>query len=174
MPLRDHRMPVSREDHLALLGDLEPAVHRAGCLRKHGPARRSAAPSERTAAAVKEYEPYVPLGGPPDQPLLYVEQAQGGTNHAKFLGRVGIAEHDLEPSARVGQPSCDRLDPDHLVQDLNGMGEVVAALEQRYHVEYRRPSLAGPVRQLVHGGNIAAEVVKLTTYRWQASMPCSR
>jgi hypothetical protein len=136
MALRDHRVAVSCEDHLALLGDLEPAGHRAGCLREHRAAGRPAAAPERPAAAVEQGQPDVALRCPPRQPLLCVEQAQRRADRAEFLGRVGIAEHDLQVPAGGGQPRRHWLELQHVVQHLGGVREVSPALEQRDHVEY--------------------------------------
>ena len=67
VPLRDRRVAVPGEDDLALLGDLEPAVHRPGRLGQHGPPGRAAAPAERAAAAVEQGQPHVVLRRPAGQ-----------------------------------------------------------------------------------------------------------
>src|SRR5439155_19818203 len=53
----DGRVAVAREDHLALLGDLEVACHRAGSLRADRAVGGTAAPSQGAAASVKQCEP---------------------------------------------------------------------------------------------------------------------
>jgi len=155
MTLGDDRVRIPGEDHLALLGDLEPAVHRAGRLGQHRAAGRAATPAQRAAAAVEQGQPHRVAGGPPGQLPLDVEQAQGGADRAEFLGRVRVAEHHLElPAVRL-QARPDRLQLQHLVQHRGGMVQVLAALEQRDHVQHRRA--AAPRRvpgQLVHGGDV--------------------
>ena len=55
MAPRDRRVRVAGGDHLALLGELEPAVNRARSLGEDGEVRRSA-PPDRSAAAVEQRE----------------------------------------------------------------------------------------------------------------------
>src|SRR3984885_14430172 len=97
--------------------------------------------TEPGAWAREQGQPYRVVGGPPDELLLHVEQAQAGADRAEFLGRVGVAEHDLELAAVRLQALPDRVELQHVVQHLGGMVQVLAALEQRDHVQHRR---AGP------------------------------
>ena len=152
VPLRDHRVPVSGEDHLTLLGDLEPPGDRAGRLREHRPPGRSAAAPERAAAAVEERQPDVPVGCPPGQPPLRVEQPQRRADRAEFLGRVGIAEHDLQAPAGGGKSCRYRRKLQHVVQHPGGVRQVSPALEERDDVEHRRGLVKnGSASQLVDG-----------------------
>ncbi len=96
MPLRDDRMAVSREDDLALLGDLEPPVHRARRLREHGAASGTAAATQRAAAAVEQRQRDAAFAGPPRQPLLHSEQPQRRADGPEFFRRVRVAEHHLK------------------------------------------------------------------------------
>ena len=64
VPPGDDRVAVPGEDHLALLGDLEPAVHRARRLGQHRPPGRAAAPAQRPAAAVEQGQPDPALARP--------------------------------------------------------------------------------------------------------------
>ena len=149
-------MTVPGEDHLALLGHLEPAVHRAGGLGQHGPAGRAAAAAQRAAAAVEQGQPDVVLGGPPGQPLLRAEQPQVGADRAQLLGRVGVPEHGLQLPVARGQPLRHRLQGQHVVQDLGRVLQVRPALEQRDHVQLRRRGAVrhGQPGQLVDGGDV--------------------
>ncbi len=155
MALRDDRVRVPGEDDFALLGDLEPAVHRARGLGQHRAAGRAAPPAQRAAPAVEQGQPHIVVGRPPGQLLLRVEQAQGGADRPEFLGGVGVAEHDLQLTAVRREAIPDRLQLQHLVQHPGGVVQVLAALEQRHHVQHRRS--AAPRRvpgQLVDGGDV--------------------
>ena len=143
MTLGDDGVRVPREDHLALLGDLEPAVHRARRLGQHRAAGRAAAAAERAAAAVEQGQPYRVVGRPAGQLALHVEQPQGRADRAELLGRVGVAEHDLQPPAVRGQPLPDRLQLQHLVQHPGGVVQV----RRRSRTAGPRPAPAGwPLR----------------------------
>ena len=155
MPLGDGLLPVPGEDDLALLGDLERAVDRAGRLGQHGPAGRAAAPAEGAAAAVEQGQPDAVGRGPGGQPGLGVEEAQGGAGRAELLGRVGVAEHGLEPPAAGCQPLRDLGQREHAGQHVGRVGQVGRALEQRHHVEHGRPAAGrGVAGQFVHGGDV--------------------
>ena len=81
--------------HLALLGDLEVAAERVWGAREDGPAHGAATASDGPAPPVEERQPdAMPRGGVGQLGLGAVEQP-GGREGARFLRRVGVAEHDL-------------------------------------------------------------------------------
>ena len=43
---------------------------------------------------------------------------------------------------------------DHGIQDRDGVGQILAALEQRHHIQHRLPGGARKPRELVHGGDV--------------------
>ena len=69
---------VPGEDHLTLLGDLEPAGDRARGLGEHGPVGRAAAASQRTAATVEQGQPDGVPARPRGQPGLGVVERERG------------------------------------------------------------------------------------------------
>ena len=70
VPLGKPGQAVLEGDRLALLGQLEPALDRAGRLREHRGVCRSSAPAGRAAAAVEDRQLGVALGRKGDELLL--------------------------------------------------------------------------------------------------------
>ena len=95
VPLGDGRVGVVGRDDLALLGELEPAVHGAGRLREDRAVGGPAAAADGAAATVEQRERDAVAPGDGDQRLLrLVEQPVGGQD-AALLGRVRVAQHHL-------------------------------------------------------------------------------
>ncbi|TMC03218.1 MAG: phosphoenolpyruvate carboxylase [Chloroflexi bacterium] len=153
MPPPDGGVPVPREDHLALLGHLEPAGDGARRLRQDRPVGRPAAPAQRPAPAVEQREPDPAPRRPGRQLRLGVEQRQRGEHGAALLGRVGVAEHHLDPAAALRQPLAHGGQVHDLVHDRGRPAQVVARLEEGHDVEDGRPA-AGARGQLVHGRHV--------------------
>ena len=147
---------------------------RAGRLGQHRPAGRAAAAPERPAPAVEEGQPHVVAGRPTRPARAWASySAQGGADRAELLGRVGVAEHDLELTAagRAAAPQPARS-AEHLVQHRGSVLQILPALEQRDDVEHRRLTGAGGVPGQPYTAAMSApERVKLTTYRRHASTP---
>ena len=135
--LGDGGIAVPGEDHLALLGQLEPPVHRPGRLRQHGPVGRAATTAERTAAAVEERQGDVVLPGPGRDPGLRVVQGERRRRRSHVLGGVAVAEHHLHPPTGVGEPLLDPRVLHDLGQGVDAGLQVGEGLEQRDHVEDR-------------------------------------
>ena len=80
---------------------------------------------------------------------LRVMERQRCGQRPDLLGRVGVAEHDLDPLAIGGETFADGLEPQHLVQDFGRARKVVERLEQRHNIEHRDPAAGGMTRKLV-------------------------
>src|SRR3954470_11178973 len=94
----DARVAIAGEDDLALLGHLEPRPDAARRLGEDRPVDRSAATTERTAATMEERQPDVVALGPVGERSLGVVQQEGGGQRSDVLRRVGVTEHDLDPT----------------------------------------------------------------------------
>ena len=98
----DLRAGVVGRDHLALLGEPEPARDRAGRLGEDGPARRTAAAPDRPAAAVEQRQRDAVAAGHRDERALRLVERPVRGEEPGLLGRVGVAEHHL---LAPGRPS---------------------------------------------------------------------
>ena len=148
----DDRVAVPGKDDLALLGDLEPAVDRPGRLGEQGPVGRAAPAPERPAAAVEQRQrEVVPTGPLRDLALRDVERERRG-DRADVLGRVGVAEHDLDAATVGRQAALHGGQVQHRLKDVDARGKVGVGLEQGDGVDHR--SLGGvgedELGQLVH------------------------
>ena len=153
MAARDRPVSVPGEDHLALLGHLEVAVHRAGGLRADRPIGWSPSATQRPAPPVEQRQLHAILRRPRGQCRLRVVQGQRRGKRTCLFRGVRVAEHDLEP-ALDPQPLADRRELEHLVEDLRCVREVVQCLEERDDVDHR--SLLAPrvACQLIDGGDV--------------------
>src|SRR5207247_7757388 len=88
VPSGDCPVPVAREDHLALLGDLEMTGHRSWGLGSNGAVGRAAAPAERPTASVKEREADAVPGGALRQSRLSPTERERCREGADLLCRV--------------------------------------------------------------------------------------
>jgi hypothetical protein len=95
---------VLRRDHLALLGQAELPVHRAGRLREDRLVARPAAASDRAAAAVEQAQRdavVAPQAGEQiDQVDLGAIQLPGAGEAAAVLVAVAVGQHDVLLGAR--------------------------------------------------------------------------
>src|SRR3954470_20267831 len=82
-------------DHLALLGDADAGLHGARRLRQDGLVARSAAATDRAAAAMKYPQLNAAALKDIDKSHLGLEQLPARGQKAAVLVAVGIAEHDL-------------------------------------------------------------------------------
>ena len=186
--LGDGHVGVVGGDDLALLGELEAAVHRARGLGEDRAVRRPAAAPDGAAAPVEQRQrdavaardAHERLLGPVEQPVRGEEAA--------LLGRVGVAEHDLlgvAAGAEVGPVGGIR---EQRVEQRRRRRQRVGGLEERHDVEHGQGRAAGrrgrasgrpngsgcggEAGELQHVGDVlGAIVVKLMTYRRQASTP---
>ena len=140
------RVGVARGDDLALLGQLEPARHRAGRGRQHGPMRGTSAPPKGSAAAVEDRQLHARLQGGGHELLLRPVEEPVRGQVAGFLVRVRVAEHDLLPiptGAEVGPILRLSQEVGH---DHPRAGQRIGGLEERHNVEERtaRADPGGP------------------------------
>jgi hypothetical protein len=150
----DGQVAVAGVDDLALLGDLEAAGHRPGGLAADRPPGRAAAAAQGAAAAVEQDQVDAALGRPGGQVALGPVQGQVGGQEAGVLGRVGVAEHDLEAPPAALQPGPGRGQGQVLVEDLAGPLQVGPGLEQRHHVQLQRAVGDGQAGQGTDGGQV--------------------
>src|SRR5690606_10229729 len=113
----------------------------------------AAAAAEGTAPAVEQRQPHVVAGRPRGERLLRVVEAEGRAGRAELLGRVGVAEHDLQAASRLVQAVPDGRDLQHPVEDGRGAFEVLAGLEQGDDVQDGRLVAEGG-GQLVDVGDV--------------------
>jgi len=123
----DASVGVVRCDHLALLGQLQPAFESPGRQPEDPPIRRSPAPPDRPAPAVeqRQLDAMCPRGCA-QRGLRLVKQPVRG-EVARLLVRVGVAEHDLLPVSAPAE-----------VLPIGRLGQDRVVLEQRDHIEDRR------------------------------------
>ena len=91
----DFGVGIFAGDDLALLGDADLAVHRAGGLRQDGVIARPAAAADRAAAAVEQPQAHVVALEHLDQFDLGLVELPVRGEVAAVLVAVGIAEHHL-------------------------------------------------------------------------------
>ncbi len=153
---------VAREDDLTLLGKLKAAVDRALGLRQDGAVSGTAAAANGAAAAVHEDKVDAVGVGPLGNGGLRLVQGQGSRGGAGVLGRIGVAQHDLKASARLGQATTNLGELDHLVQGINGAEKVLELLEQGDDVQHRHVVLVreGQAGQLVDVGDVLGRLSK--------------
>ena len=136
----DRRVGIVRGNDLALLGQLEAAIHGAWRLAEDGAVRRAAAATDGTAAPVEEGQPDATRTSRVDEGRLRPVQTPGRGQEARLLVRIRVAEHDLlaitpgrdaGPVARVVE---------QLPEDGPGRVERRTRLEERHEIEGRRGS----------------------------------
>jgi hypothetical protein len=126
--------------HLALLGELDLAVHRAGRLRQDRLVGRTAAAADGAAAAVEQPAAHAALAGDAQDLLLRLVQVPARGEDAAVLAGIGIAEHDLLLIARglqqraVGGVAEQR---EHLLD----VRQVLDGLEQRADADLAEPAV---------------------------------
>ena len=103
---RDRRVGVVGGDHLALLGQPQPTIDRARRLAEDGPVRRPAAAPERPASTVEERQLDAARAGRRDQRRLGLVEHPGRGQEARFLVRIGVAEHHLLAIAAGREPGA--------------------------------------------------------------------
>ena len=160
----DGQVAVAGVDDLALLGDLEAPGDRPWGLAAHRPAGRAAAAAEGAAAAVEQDQVDAARRRPGGQGALGPVQGQVGGEEAGVLGRVRVAEHDLEAPAPALQPGGRPRQGKVLVEHVAGPFQVGPGLEQRHHVQLQRAvgdgqAGQGPDRGQVGGGAAEADHV---------------
>ena len=138
VPPRDGRVGVVRGDDLALLGQLEPAVDRAGRAAQDGPVGRPPAAPDRPAATVEQRQLHAVPRGRIDQRRLGLVEHPGRGEEARLLVRVRVAEHHLLAVAAGRQVGAVARVGEQRLEDVAGGGEGLARLEQRHDVEDRR------------------------------------
>ena len=154
MPLRERGVGVAGEDHLALLGDLQPAIDRAGRLGRDRTVKRATATSEGSPSAVEEGELHVGAVRPLDQLALRAGQVEGRTGRADVLRGVRVAEHDLHGATVGQQPLLGAAQREPRVQRRDGGIEVGSGLEQRDDIEAQRRVADGQASEGAHGGQV--------------------
>ncbi len=155
MPARERAIAVAGEDDLALFGDLESTRDRAGRLRHHRAVGRSAAATERTAAAVEEREANRVLRGPRGKLCLGGVEREVRRHGSALLCGVRVAEHDLERAAGCDEPALYRFELEHCIEDVARVPEIENRLEQRHDVElWSGVRRTCPLRQRIHRRNI--------------------
>ena len=133
---------VLERDRLALLGQLQPSRGRVRRLREDRGPRRPAAAARRAAAAVEDRQLDAAGVREHGEPLLRAEDLPVGGEEAAVLAGVGVADHHLEPAARLAIEI--RTD------DGVGVAQIVDRLEQRNRLEVE----TGLARELVGRGEI--------------------
>ena len=99
-PQREPRQAELRLDHLALLGDAQPAVDRSGRLRLDGQIRRPAAAADAAAAAVEQRQlDAAARGTRATTILLRLVQLPVRGQAAAVLRRVRVADHHFLAAA---------------------------------------------------------------------------
>ena len=109
----------------ALLRQLQPTIDRPGRASDDGPGRRSATPPDRAAATVEQRQLDVVCPRCPDERRLRLMEHPGGREEARFLVRIGVAEHDLLSIAPGRDVAAIRLVAQDAVEDLARRGKRV-------------------------------------------------
>ena len=135
VPGGDDRVAVAGEDDLALLGELEPAVDRPRGLREQRAVGGAATAAEGTAAAVEEREHDVVATRPLRDAALRGVQRERRGDGPDVLGRVRVAEHDLDPAAVLREPALHLRERQGALEDVDRRLEVRERLEQRDRVD---------------------------------------
>ena len=141
----DRRVGVVGGDDLALLGQLEPGVDRARRLAEDRPVGRTAAPPERAAAAVEQRQRRRRAPWRPRPARLRLVEHPGGREEARFLVRVGVAEHHLLAVAARGQAVAVRRVVEQRAEDRAGL--LRAARSTRTAGPGRGPAAGAPRRR---------------------------
>ena len=130
-----HRVAVTGEDDLALLGELEAALDGTDRLGEHRAVGGAAATTYGTAAAMEQGQIDVVRLSPLGDALLSGVQGQRGGGRAGVLRGVGVTEHDLELVAGGLQTSLNLGDLDHFLEHVHRVLQILKLLEQRDHVD---------------------------------------
>ena len=135
----DLRIGVFGGDHLALFGQADLAVHRAGRLRQNGVVARAAAASDRAPAPVKQPHRNIGLAGEElRQRRRGAVKLPNARENAAVLVAVGIAQHDVLLGARVGDELGDSRQRIEVSHDRRGVAQILDGLEQRHDDQIRR------------------------------------
>ncbi len=130
VPPRDGRIAVAVGDHLALFGDLDAALHRAGRLGQDSAVGRTAAAPDAPAAPVEQFQPDVLRPAQVAEPLLGEIHAPVRGEIAAVFAAVGIAEHDLLVIAAPGEGGAVVRHGEQCGHDPRRVFEIVHRLEQ--------------------------------------------
>ena len=133
--VRDLRLGVLGGDHLALLGDPQRALHRAGRLGEDGVVARAAAAADGAAATVEEPQPDSGLARRLDQIELGAVQRPVGGEVAAVLVRVGVAEHHFLAVAARGHHRAVQRKVQRRFENRRAALQVVDGLEQRHDAD---------------------------------------
>ncbi len=123
---------VLERDRFALLGQLQTPGRVAGGLRQDGRVRRSAAASGASAAAVEDGEFDVVARRDCRKVLLRAVDRPLCRQIPAVLGRVGVADHHLDPATPPIEEVGERGLAEQGIDDVAGVLEVVDGLEQRH------------------------------------------
>ena len=137
---RDHELQIAFGEndvgvlpvqHFALFGNPDLAGKSAGWLGIDGAVRRTAAPADRSAPAVKEPQPHTALARYLVQGAVGAEDLPGAGEHAAVFVGVGISQHDLLRIAPgLQQPAIAGRLP-QLAADGRRVAQIFNGFEQR-------------------------------------------
>src|SRR5690606_15620755 len=131
VPAPDFGVLVLALDHLALFGQPDLAVYRAGGLGNDGLEAGASAAGDRTAAPVEEAEPDPALLEDLDEFAFRAVERPVGGEIAAVLVAVGIAEHDfLNTALRAPDPRPDFRKVQPRGHDVGSAFEVGNGFEQ--------------------------------------------
>ena len=132
-----HRVAVPGEDDLALLGELETAIDRAGRLREHRAVRRAAATTDSAATTVEQRQIDIVFLGPLGDTAFSLMQREDGCGRAGVLGGIRVAEHDLHLAAGCLETCLYFRNLDDFIEHIHRVLEILKLFEQRNHIDGR-------------------------------------
>ena len=150
------RVGVVGGDDLALLGELEPAVDRAGRLAEDGPVRRSAAPPDRAAATVEQRQLDASARATSTSDPLRPVEHPGRRQEPRLLVRVGVAEHHLLAIAAAREVGAIRTGRRASPRGSGRRHRAPRSISKSGHdVEDRGHALGGEAGQFQDVGHVA-------------------
>ena len=135
-------------DDLALLGDADCALNRAGGLREDRLVAGPAAAADRAAPAVEQAELDVVTAEHLDQRDLRLVELPAGSQETAILVAVRIAEHDLLHAAAAFEQARVFREAQQLIHDGAAIAQIFDGLEQWDDIEIER-AVARPQEDLL-------------------------